>query len=158
MKFVQRKVTTAQSKHTIADFARLKKQFLQDGVATVQMEDIPPELILNWDQTGIKIVPSSTWTMDQQGVKRVEVGGASDKRLITAVFCGSLVGDFLPIQVIYQGKTVRCHPHYEFPPGWDITHSPKHWSTETTMIQYIEKIIYHTSTALSKPFKMIHLL
>ena len=71
----------------------------------------------------------------------MEVCGANDKRLITAVFCGSLVGDFLPIEVIYQGKTTRCHPRYEFPPEWDITHSQKHWSNETTMIQYIEKII-----------------
>ena len=63
------------------------------------MEEIPAELILNWDQTGIKFVPSYTWTMDQQGSKRVEVAGANDKRLITAIFCGSLVGDFLPIQV-----------------------------------------------------------
>ena len=101
MKFVQRKVTTAKSKHTIADFTWLKEEILQDVVATVEMEEIPPELILNWDQTEIKIVPSNTWTMDQKGAKRVEVCGANDKRLITAVFCGSLIGDFLPIQVIY---------------------------------------------------------
>jgi hypothetical protein len=105
------------------------------------MEEIPLELILNWDQTGIRIVPSNTWTMDKQGVKRVEIGGSGAKRLITAVFCGSIVGDFLPIQLIYQGKTARYHPRLEFPPEWDITHSPKHWSNETTMIQYIEKII-----------------
>ena len=55
-------------------------------VATVEMEEIPPELVLNWDQTGIRSVPSNNWTMDQQGVKRVEVGGAHDKQLITAVF------------------------------------------------------------------------
>ena len=57
------------------------------------------------------------------------------------MFCGSLVGDFLPVQVIYQGKTAWCHPRFEFPPEWDITHSQKHWSNETTMIQYIENII-----------------
>ena len=141
MNFVQRKVTTAKSKYAIADFDRVKTEFLDDVVATVEMEEIPPELILNLDQTGIRIVPSNNWTMNQQGVKRVEIGGAGDKRLITAVFCGSLVGDFLPVQVIYQGKTAWCHPRFEFPPEWDITHSPKHWSNETTMIQYIEKII-----------------
>ena len=65
------------------------------------MEEIPAELILNWDQTGIKIVPSSTWTMDAEGSNRVEVAGVNDKRLITAVFYGSLAGDFLPVQVIY---------------------------------------------------------
>ena len=141
MKFVKRKVTTAKSKHLIAGFAQLKEAFLDDVVATVQMEEIPPELILNWDQTGIKIVPSNTWTMDKQGSKRVEVVGVDDKRFITAVFCGSLVGDFLPVQVIYRGKTPRCHPRYKFPSDWDITRSPKHWSNEETMIQYVENII-----------------
>jgi len=141
MKFKKRKVTTAKSKYSIANFTQLKETFLNDIVATVEMEEIPAELILNWDQTGIKIVPSNTWTMDQQGSKRVEVAGANDKRLITAIFCGSLVGDFLPIQVIYQGKTPRCHPRYQFPPDWDITHSPKHWSNEVTMLQYVKNII-----------------
>ena len=104
MKFVKRKVTTAKSKHVVAEFEHLKEEFLQDVVTTVEMEEIPPELILNWDQTGLKIVPSNTWTMEEQGSKRVDVAGANDKRQITAVFCGSLVGDFLPVQVIYQGK------------------------------------------------------
>ena len=55
MNFVQRKVTTAKSKHAIADFDRLKEEFLEDGVTTVGMEEIPPELILNWDhQDGSK--------------------------------------------------------------------------------------------------------
>ena len=46
----------------------------------------------------IKTVPSNTWTMDQQGVKRVEGCGANDKRLIMAVFYGSLDGDFYPFK------------------------------------------------------------
>ena len=57
------------------------------------------------------------------------------------MFCGALVGDFLPAQLIYKGKTDRCHPHYQFPLSWDITHSSNHWSTETTMIQYVQNII-----------------
>ena len=65
----------------------------------------------------------------------------TDKRQMTAVLCGSLRGDFLPIQVIYKGKTYRCHPRFKFPIDWHITHSPKHWSTEQTMIEYIEEII-----------------
>ena len=141
MKFVQRKVTTDKSKHVVAEFLEPKEQFPADVIAMVEMEEIPPELILNWDQTGIKIVPSSTWAMEWQGTKRVDLVGVGDKRLITAVFCGSLVGDFLPIQVIYAGKTTRCHPRYEFPSNWDITHSPKRWSNEATTIQYILNII-----------------
>ena len=60
MKFVKRKAATSKSKHTPEDFARLKQSFLADVVTTVAMEEIPAELILNWDQTGIKIVPYAT--------------------------------------------------------------------------------------------------
>ena len=38
-----------------------------------------------------------------------------DKRQITGVMCGSLVGELLPFQLVYVGKTSRCHPAYEFP-------------------------------------------
>ena len=141
MKYVKRKGSTARSKESVSDFMERKKSFLQDVIATVEMEEIPFELILNWDQTGIKIVPSSNWTMELQGSKRVEITGIADKRQITAVLCGNIVGDFLPVQLIYQGRSHRCHPHYEFPDDWHITHSPRHWSTETTMLQYIENII-----------------
>jgi hypothetical protein len=141
MNFLKRKVMTAKSKHAVAEFECLKEEFLLEVVTTVEMEEIPSELVLNWDQTGIKIVPSNTWTMEEQGSKRVDVAGANDKRQITAVFCGSLVGDFLPVQVIYQGKTPRCHPKFQFPLDWDITHSHKHWSNEETMIQYVDNII-----------------
>ena len=134
MKYVQRKATTARSKQTVANFAEIKESFLADVVATVTMEEIPPELILNWDQTGIKIVPSATWTMTRQGEKRVEMVGVNDKRQITAIFCGTMLGDFLPLQLVYKGKTSRCHPHFKFPQGWHITHSPNHWSTEQTML------------------------
>ena len=65
------------------------------------MEEIPAELILNWDQTGIMIVPSNSWTMDKMGTKRVEIVGLKDKRQITAVFCSTILGDFLPLQLIY---------------------------------------------------------
>ena len=141
MGFVRRKVTTAKSKHNDADFAKLEKSFLADVVSTVAMEDIPLELIFNWDQTGIKLVPCSSWTMEKRGVRRVEVVGATDKRQITAVFCGTLLGEFLPVQVIYAGRTSRCHPRHSFPCDWHITHSRKHWSTEETMLDYIKLII-----------------
>ena len=110
MKFVQRKATTSQSKYTETNFAEIKQQFLDAMVQTVEMEEVCPELIPNCDQTGIQIVPSSIWTMDREGTRRVEMDGAKDKRHITALFCCTLQGDFLPMQLIYKGKTSRYHP------------------------------------------------
>ena len=50
-------------------------------------------------------------------------------------------GVFLPMQLIYGGKTDRCHPKFKFPSEFHITHSENHWANEETMIQYIDKII-----------------
>ena len=128
----------------MTDFSAVKGSFLRSVVEIVTMEEIPPELILNWDQTGIMIIPSSSWTMHEQGATRVELTGLKDKRQITAAFCGSIQGDFLLLQLIYKGTTSRCLPRYKFHVDWHITHTKNHWSTEATgctMVQYIHRII-----------------
>ena len=140
LNFVKRR-GTATSKITVKNFEELKEQFLLDIKAVVEMEEIPPELVINWDQTGISIVPGSAWTMDLKGSKRVEIVGISDKRQITALFCGSLAGDFLPLQLIYQGKTAASLPQFNFPSNWHVTCTPNHWSNNDKMIEYVTKII-----------------
>ena len=91
MKFVQRKATTSKSKSSFTDFAVKKAEFLDAVAEAVVMEEIAAELVLNWDQTGMKLVPSSVWTMERQGERRVEMVGVNDKRQITAIFCGTML-------------------------------------------------------------------
>ena len=124
---------------TVSNFESIKEQFILDIKTVLEMEDIPPDLCLNWDQTGISIVPGSSWTLEAKGSKRVEITGIGDKRQITAVLCGTLAGDFLPPQLIYQGKAQACLPRYKFPKDWHIT--PNHWSNEDKMREYIEFVI-----------------
>ena len=90
------------------------------------MDEIPTQFVINFDQTGLNIVPVSDWTMEVEGAKRVEVAGKDNKKQITAVLGGSCVGDFLPPQIMYEGKTPRCLPKYNFPEKWHITYSTNH--------------------------------
>ena len=99
MGFVKRRGSST-AKMTIENFDAKKQQFLLDITAIVEMEEIPPQLVFNWDQTAISIVPGSSWTMELKGSKRVEIVGISDKRQITAVLCGTMAGDLLPLQLI----------------------------------------------------------
>lgn len=62
MGLVQRKPTTSKSRMDGTDFAMHKKAFLDDLVTTVEMEEIPSELILNWDQTRIRLALASSTT------------------------------------------------------------------------------------------------
>ena len=114
MGFVKRKACS-KAKVNPEQFEKLKEEFLLEIKNIVTMDEIPPELILNFDQTGLNYVPVTSWTMEEEGAKRVEVIAKDDKRQITAVFCGSMTGDFLPPQLIYEGKTDRCLPNYQFP-------------------------------------------
>ena len=120
--FTKRKGTT-KSAMPLKEFELLWNQFLQDIIHVVAMEEIPLALIFNWDQTGLNLVPASSWTMALKGSKRIEIKGTNDKRQITAVFCASLMGDFLPVQIIYTRKTKRCHPPFSFPGDWLISHT-----------------------------------
>ena len=72
---------------------------------------------------------------------QVPVVGKEDKREITVLLAVAAASVLLPPQVIYQGKTVGCHAKIYFPTGWHITHSENHWSTETTMLEYLDNII-----------------
>ena len=103
------------------------------------MEEIPSSLILNWDHTGLKCVPVSSWTMAPQGSKKVSLAGIDDKRQITGVFAVTLDGNFLPPQLIYQGTTSSCLPRVKCPSDWHVTHSPNHWANESTTKDYIQK-------------------
>ena len=141
MGLVKRKGTT-KAKVSVDDFDVLKAQFLLDIKVVIEMEEIPSALVINWDQTGINYVPVSAWTMAKAGSKRVEISGVDDKRQITGVFGCNMVGDFLPIQLVYQGKTPKCIPSFNFPSDWHITFSSNHWCNESTMKNYVEKILF----------------
>lgn len=100
----------------------------------IQLEDILFPLIV---KTGINYVP-----VDNGAMKRVEVAGNNDKRQITAVFGGTMDGDFLPVQLVYQGKTEKCLPKVDFPSEWHITYcTPNNWCNEKTVLDYIKGIL-----------------
>ena len=90
----------------------------------------------------MKIVPSSSWTMEKHGTKCVKIAAIDDKCQITVLFTCTAAGSFLPIQLRYKGTTERSFPNnVTFPQGWNITCSPNHWSNGDTMIEYVQKIL-----------------
>lgn len=141
MRYVKRKGCT-EKKIQVQDFEGIKAQFLTDIKAVVTLEDIPDQLILNWDHIGINVVlPTSLWTMEEKGSRKVEIVALDDKRQLTAVVCGALHGDVLPVQLIYQGKTAACLLKVSFPHDWLLSYTPNHWSNDEKTREYIESVI-----------------
>ena len=57
--------------------------------------------------------------MAEKNSKSVPIKGLTDKRNITLTFVISLAGEFLPMQVIYKGKTKASLPrNFVFPKGF----------------------------------------
>ena len=75
-------------------------------------------------------------------MKTVPIKGISDKRQITATFALSISGEFLLIQVTYEGKTKRCLPKYTFPASFDATFSENHWSNTEKSLSFFNKIVF----------------
>ena len=59
---------------------------------------IPPELVLNWDQTGSNLVPISEWTLASEGSRQGAIKALDDKRQITILLCITMSGQMLPPQ------------------------------------------------------------
>ena len=66
MGYVKRKCSNA-GKVAVPHFNQLQADFLADVQAEVVMNEIPLELILNWDQTALHLVPTGQWTMNKSG-------------------------------------------------------------------------------------------
>lgn len=153
MNYVKRRGSSTP-KVAVENFTQVKAQFLFDVQSLIEIEEIPSSLIINWDQTAIKYIPVSTWTMADKGSKRVEIVGADDKRQITSVFAITPSGDFLAPQLIYQGTTTKCLPSVRFPDGFDVTFSENHWSNECTMERYLDKILFPYITTTKAKYKL----
>ena len=123
------------------DFVEIQRQYLSDIMAVVLIEEFPHQLIINWDDTAMKVVPATSWTMERKGTNCVEISGIDEKRhQIMALFACMMAGHFLPIQLIYGGTTPKCLPKVTFPSDWHITYTPNHWSNEATMKAYYNTI------------------
>ena len=140
MDFVKRKAIS-KAKVTVENSAVLKEEFLLDIRGLFEMEEIPQNLILNWDQTAVNYVPVSNWTMAKEGSKKVLIAGIDDIRQITLVLAAAMTGKLLPLQLVCQGKTKACLPTVNFPADWDMTFSPNHWCNGITMDHYVQNVI-----------------
>ncbi|KAI8493143.1 hypothetical protein Bbelb_291470 [Branchiostoma belcheri] len=81
----------ASSPSWYADFEETKDAFHGKIEEAVREHNIPDEMVVNWDQTGINVVPDGGWTL-AEGSRQVPIIGLEDKRqfsIITLTCCFS---------------------------------------------------------------------
>ena len=70
--------------------------------------------------------------------------GLDEKCHITAVLCGTLKGNVLPLQFMYTSKTTACLLKVSFPQDWLISFTPNHWTNKVKTKEYLNNPTIHT--------------
>ena len=136
---------------------RAKKEaelpYLHNIVSIVEKHDIPSHLVMNLDQTSLKYVPAMNHTMEKKNSSSVPIIGSSDKRSITGTFIVTLDGQFLPMQLIYGGKTLKSLPNFEFPDSFSLSVNPKHFSNTQSLSRWLRRLLYRTLKISARNYK-----
>ena len=73
--------------------------------------------------------------------KNVSIFGIDDKRSITATFSITMENKFLPMQLIYKGKTSQSLPKIQFPNGFSLSANLKQYSNEMESLKFLQVFI-----------------
>ena len=90
MAYVKNKCLNA-GKNLVTRFTELHEAFLADIKAEVLMNDIPEQLVINWDQTALPLVSTGEWTIHSAGEKMIPIAKSDDKCQITGVMKGTMI-------------------------------------------------------------------
>ena len=133
--------------HSPGLLERAKAEFEGEVQRLRAQHNIPDDLVVNVDHTALPLLPGTTKTFDKKGASYVPLSKSDEKKAITGVFGASATGDLLPVQLIYGGLTSRSHGRFEeeyletYGETWHLTANPKHWASEATTLEYIEKVL-----------------
>ena len=138
-----KKRTCTTSKPEIPELAKKEaKLIFQHQIADhAERHSIPSSLIMNFEHTPLKYAPVANQTLTRKGTKHVAVKGQSFKKAITATFGITFSMNFLPMQLIYQGKTERSFPKVKFPDSFSLSANEKHFSNTQEPLKLIKEII-----------------
>ena len=142
MNWVKRKGTTRKIKSS-QQFLLEDKLFFQKKISgAIFYHDIPKELIANLDQTPLSYVSPGANTLLTLKVLKPFLLKVSTKTSDNCYICYFNAVEFLPIQVIYEGKTTRCLTKYAFPENFNLKFSENNCSNTEKAISFFEKVVF----------------
>ena len=141
MGYVQRLATTGKVEISEKLKAEMETVYLYGTVQTINEHKIPSSMVINLDKTPSKFVPGCNKTLAKKGCKSVPIAGSTDKRIITATFSITLTGEFLPVQLIYGGKTTKSISAVSFTSDFVISVNKKHYINEKEALNMLENIV-----------------
>ena len=83
----------------------------------------------------------SLQTSNSRHAKNVPFKGLDEKRQFTGTFAVTLDRKLLPVQLIYQEKSLHCLPEFDFTDFFSISFTKSHWLNTDKSVEFFEEII-----------------
>lgn len=103
--------------------------------------DVPPENILNFDETNLSDDPGSKLMVFRRGVKYPERHMNSSKGCISLMFAGSAGGELLPCYVVYRAECMWRSWTEGGPPGTYYGRTKSGWFDAPNFEEWFFKIV-----------------
>ncbi|KAG1802170.1 uncharacterized protein HD556DRAFT_1304341 [Suillus plorans] len=144
---------TRAAAHLPADAEETCEECFFRLVYIMKWYNVPPKLVVNFDQVGCYLLPNSSTTFHECGSKQVDIVAKDEKRAYSLLVASTADGDFLPFQQVWAGASERSLPshdahgmnnaiergfHFAFAKSDKKT---SHYSTLKTMREWIENIL-----------------
>ena len=136
MGFLRRMATTGKVEISEEVRKEVETTYLHLIVSIMENNKIPKSMVTNLDQIPSKHVPGYNKTLAPKGIKSVSVA-----KTITVTIGITMDGKFLPMQIIYSGKTSKSIPPVSFPDSSLVSANKKHYINEKESLKMLEHII-----------------
>ena len=103
---------------------------------------IPPERILNFDETNLKNDPGNPFVIVRCGTRHPRRAIAHSKTGISVMFAGTADGTILAPYVVYKAKSVKPEWQAEFPePAAYYSCSPSGWFRGSQFAEWFKRVV-----------------
>ena len=96
---------------------------------------------MNFDQTPFKYALASSHTLTEKGSKHVNIAGFTYRQATAAILDIIFANNFLPMELIYGGKTARSFLRFRFPDSFSLSANPKHFSNTEESLKLLDEIV-----------------
>ena len=130
------------SKVKIPDGTRREIEFLfhHEIITTIEKHNVSGSMIIDINQTPLKYVHTTNFTLVEKEATSVTMEGGSDKTWTTGTFRITFSNKFSPMQVTYGGKTVQTFPCFKLPEEFSLSANPAHFSNSSEFTKLFEEV------------------
>uniref|UniRef100_A0A1Y1KZ51 DDE-1 domain-containing protein n=2 Tax=Photinus pyralis TaxID=7054 RepID=A0A1Y1KZ51_PHOPY len=140
---------TKLTKRTCQNIKRCRAEKTSEEFETLQ--DVPPQNILNYDETNLSDNPGTTKCIFFRGTKYPERRMNTTKSAISLMFSATAAGELLPCYVVYKAERMYSSWIEGGPPNTIYNRTKSGWFDAGTFVDYFNKVVIPWARRLKGP-------